>query len=292
MRKKSGFHLRAYVSTFLGFSGLVLLVSGIVLYIAPPGRVAHWVNWRFLGGTKEQWIEIHTILSFLFVAIGIWHLVYNWKPFIHYLKGKTSSMLRWRRESATALLTVVLIGALAMLDVPPLSYVSDLGEMASNAWEAAENKPVIPHAEKLTLKAYSKAAGIPLEQMMKKLASLGYPAKETETIADIGKKLKMAPMALAEIFARAPHSSEGVKVEPEPGTSDLPMGKLSLSAYSNRTGIPVRRFINRLAINGYRAVDTEMIGDIAKKLNTSPAALIELFSRPPQSDPKLKRAEE
>jgi len=289
MEKKSGFHLRAYVSTFLGFSGLVLFVSGIVLYISPPGRVAHWVNWRFLGGTKDQWVALHTILSFLFVAIGIWHLVYNWRPFIHYLKGKKSSLLHWKRESTTALLSVVLIGVLAMLDIPPLSYVSDIGELATDSWEVAENKPVIPHAEKLTLKAYSKTAGVPLEQIVKQLTSLGYQAKETETLEDIGKKLKISPMSLAQMFSRTPRSQDEKKREG--GDPGLSIEKLSLSDYSGRTGIPLKRLINRLELNGYKAVDTETIEDIAGKLDTSPAGLLELFSRPPQSDAKLEKPE-
>ena len=287
MEKKSNFRLRAYVSTFLGFSGLVLLLSGIVLYISPPGRVAHWVNWRFLGGTKDQWSALHTILSFLFIAIGIWHLVYNWRPFIHYLKGKTSSLLRWKRESTTALLTVVLIGVLAVLDIPPLSYVTDLGEMATNSWEVKENKPVIPHAEQLSLKAYSKASRIPLEQMMTQLVSLGYQAKETETLEIIGKNLKMAPMALAAMFGRIPRLQDDKYMNSE--NTGLSMEKLSLYEYGERMGIPVKRLINRLALNGYEAVDTESIENIAEKLETSPAALMELFSRPPQADWKLEK---
>ncbi|MCK5879289.1 MAG: DUF4405 domain-containing protein [Holophagae bacterium] len=287
MKKKSGFHLRAYVSTFLGFAGLILVVSGIVLYIAPQGRVAHWVNWRFLGCTKDQWAAVHTILSFLFAAIGIWHLVYNWKPFIHYLKGKASPLLRWKRESTTALLTVILIAALAILGIPPVSYIADFGEMVTNSWKVGENKPVVPHAEQLSLKAYGVAAGVPLEQILKQLVSLGYQAKETETLEDIGKKLKISPMALAEMFSRTPRS----QIEKTGGgvDADSPIEKLSLSEYSGQTGIPMRRLINRLELNGYKAVDTEVIEDIAGKMEISSAALLELFSRPPQADSKLEK---
>ncbi|NOZ12056.1 MAG: DUF4405 domain-containing protein [Acidobacteria bacterium] len=288
MRKKKSFRLRAYVSVFLGFSGLLLLVSGLVLYIAPPGRVAHWVNWRFLAATKEQWIALHTVLSFLFVGIGIWHLVYNWKPFIHYLKEKGRSMFHWKRESAIALVTVLLIAALALLNVPPLSYISELGTMASNAWETPKTKPVMPHAEKLTLKAYARAAKIPLVQIEKRLAALGYRAAETDTLEKIAGKLKVSPMSLAELFARESRF-HGERKEGSISDAGVSVAKLSLSEYSGKTGIPVKRFIRRLSINGYTATETDTIGEIAAKMNTSPAALVELFSRPPQSDPFLKK---
>ena len=72
------------------------------------------------------------------------------------------------------------------------------------------------------------------------------------------------------------------------GFSGLGMGKLCLSGYSEKVGIPLKRLINRFALNGYKAVETETINEIAAKLNTSSAALIELFSRPPQADWKLK----
>ena len=42
------FQWRAFVTLFVTLSFLLIAVSGLVLYVAPPGRVAHWSStaWR------------------------------------------------------------------------------------------------------------------------------------------------------------------------------------------------------------------------------------------------------
>ena len=55
MEKIKGFKWRG-MFTFLVVLALVVdAVSGIILYIAPPGRVANWTNWQVWGLGKDQW---------------------------------------------------------------------------------------------------------------------------------------------------------------------------------------------------------------------------------------------
>lgn len=46
-------------SVLVAVSFVMLLLSGAMLFVAPPGRVANWSNWRLLGLTKHDWGGLH-----------------------------------------------------------------------------------------------------------------------------------------------------------------------------------------------------------------------------------------
>jgi len=97
MKKK--FSWKAFISFGLTYSFIIILVSGIMLYMSPPGRYAHWVNWKMFGLTKEGWQAIHTVFSYTFVILSIFHLfTINWKSFLSYFKGKTQNGINKKRE--------------------------------------------------------------------------------------------------------------------------------------------------------------------------------------------------
>ena len=64
MRKK--FNWRAFNSLYIVYSFIILSLSGFVLFIAPPGRIANWTNLTIMGFTKHEWQAIHIIFTFLF----------------------------------------------------------------------------------------------------------------------------------------------------------------------------------------------------------------------------------
>jgi hypothetical protein len=71
---KNKFSWKAFISFGLTYSFIIIIVSGVMLYMSPPGRYAHWVNWKILGFTKEGWQAIHTVFSYTFVILSIFHL--------------------------------------------------------------------------------------------------------------------------------------------------------------------------------------------------------------------------
>lgn len=36
-------------------SFLITLLTSVILYVVPEGRVAYWADWHLLGLTKTQW---------------------------------------------------------------------------------------------------------------------------------------------------------------------------------------------------------------------------------------------
>ncbi len=52
--KRPSFAWRAMTSVLIAASFLLVVVSGVVLFVSPPGRVANWGNWRMVGLTKHE----------------------------------------------------------------------------------------------------------------------------------------------------------------------------------------------------------------------------------------------
>ena len=125
---------RSLVSFYLLFISFGLLITGISLYVSPPGRFAHAVGWRFLGFTKEQWTAIHTVSAYIVAIFTVWHLALNWKQLLSYLRSGVRRVYRFKAEFAVALLLTVLVWFGAVFNVPPLSYVMELSEAISNTW--------------------------------------------------------------------------------------------------------------------------------------------------------------
>ena len=101
---KKSFSWRVFISFGLFIAVLMMLVSGVILYISPPGRVANWTDWRMIGLTKRGWQNQHVIFGFAFLILSLFHLFFiNWKAFLSYLKSKTNEGLK----SPGELLTII-----------------------------------------------------------------------------------------------------------------------------------------------------------------------------------------
>jgi len=135
---------RSLSSFFLVFSSLVILVSGIVLYIAPIGRYAHSVDWKILWLDKGQWEALHTLFSFVAVFFSVLHLILNWKVLVNYLWNRVKRVYFFPKELTISLLLTLVITVGTILYVPPFSTVMDWGETFSASWEAnaAKSLPV------------------------------------------------------------------------------------------------------------------------------------------------------
>ncbi|WP_287126754.1 DUF4405 domain-containing protein [Desulfobacter sp.] len=90
--------IRRVVSLTSALSFVVTVVTSVVLYIVPQGRIAYWANWRLWGLTKEQWGAIHINVGILFI-IGLgFHIYYNWKPMMTYLKNNARNLKIFTKE--------------------------------------------------------------------------------------------------------------------------------------------------------------------------------------------------
>ncbi len=135
-RKKQPFYSRGFAVFVLLLDALVLTVSGIVLYIAPPGRYTKWVDWRVFSITKDGWEAIHINFSFLFVLVVLWHVYFNWRVLRGYLRRGVAWTVRYRWELAAAALLTGVVFAGSLLDWPVFGDVVALGERIKAQIEA------------------------------------------------------------------------------------------------------------------------------------------------------------
>ena len=152
MAGRRGFNTRALISLLVASGFLVMAITGIMLYVAPPGRVANWTDWTLLWLTKDQWAAVHISSSLVFVLAGLTHLVMNRKPFFNYLHTRFHGHEMPRAEGIVALAAVVALVWGTLANVPPISFLLDLNERAKLMWStdvAAE--PPFGHAEEVTL---------------------------------------------------------------------------------------------------------------------------------------------
>ncbi|PLY07115.1 MAG: hypothetical protein C0624_03770 [Desulfuromonas sp.] len=168
------FKWRSFVSLVLTASALVMLVSGLVIYVMPEGRIAYWNDWRLLTLDKEQWGAIHTLTSLLFTGFAVWHLVYNWKIFLAYLRDKAGQLWEGRRELVAALLVTLVFTAGSAAGVVPFQPVMDFGKFTKSLWYRGEDVvPPFPHAELMTLKQLAGKMQLNLDGVQKVLVEQG-----------------------------------------------------------------------------------------------------------------------
>jgi transposase-like protein len=188
------FQWRAFVTFFVTFSFLLLAASGLVLYVAPPGRVAHWSLWTMGRLDKEAWQGVHTVFAFLFVLAGAFHLYFNWRVFLSYLRSRLAAGVRMKRELTLATSLVAAIGVLTVAGLPPFATVMEVGERARQAWSVEGSEPPVPHAEILPLERLAALTQMPLERVLANLESAGLAGSTPQaTIAALASRHGLTP---------------------------------------------------------------------------------------------------
>ena len=158
---KKAFSWRVFISFGLFIAVLMMLVSGVILYISPPGRVANWTDWRLIGLTKRGWQNQHVIFGFAFLILSLFHLfIINWKAFFSYLKSKTTEGVKSPAELLTIVILSMLFGIGTYYGIQPFSAVIKFGDAISGSWERQEKQAPVPHAELMTLTQLADQPGL------------------------------------------------------------------------------------------------------------------------------------
>ncbi len=139
---KKFFSLKILTSFCLFLSFMILLVSGVILYVYPEGG-GSGVMAEFGGLTKPVWLNQHIIFGLVFTLFALYHLFFiNWTPFLSYLKKKKNE--GWQRPAelvATVILTsFIAIGTYAHIQPFPAL----LGTGRSIAGSPARNENDAP----------------------------------------------------------------------------------------------------------------------------------------------------
>ncbi|HMB20860.1 MAG TPA: DUF4405 domain-containing protein [Spirochaetota bacterium] len=186
---KRGFSFRAFISLFMFLDFIFIALTGIILYIAPPGRIAYWINWKLAGIDKTGLQTVHTVFALLFIIATVFHVYYNWAVFWNYIISKARSVLNRKAEMLVSITItlIVLIGSIAA--IPPFSTIMEWGDILKDSWHSEAEEPPIPHAELMNVQEIADKTGVPLETAITRLRTAGIKIKRTgQRIAGIAKK--------------------------------------------------------------------------------------------------------
>ncbi|WP_024788259.1 DUF4405 domain-containing protein [Lebetimonas sp. JH369] len=259
--------MRKWIDLFLFYATIIIIFSGIVLYIMPHGRVAYFTGWKFLGIDKDGWDNLHVIFGFFMVIVAIWHIVVNWRALKKYLF--------LQKESVFALLIIALVSIGTIKNIQPFKSVSDLEEYIKNSWEVSKSEIPIAHGELLSLKDFCDKLNIPLNQATDILKEKGIKFNVNETLKEIANKNNLTPVKIYEIIKPKKNSNfQNVKFIPGSG-----IGKMTLSDFCKKYGCNVNETIKTLKSKGINAKKTQTLREIAEDNKITPIDIVKIITK-------------
>ena len=119
---------RALAVFGVSFSFLVMLLSGLLLYVAPKGRLAQQIDWHLLGLGRDGWEGLHIATSLLFAGFVLWHFLVHFRVYTVLLGGTPLHPRGHRNEAWLALAALVFLGVAALMAWPPSSWLIEGNE--------------------------------------------------------------------------------------------------------------------------------------------------------------------
>lgn len=192
--------LKKITSLTLGISFLIMTYTGIMLFIAPHGRVAYWSNWHFLGLTKNQYGDLHTTSMILFMLSAVLHIYYNWKPLMSYLKNSAREITFTKKEFLIAFLInfIFVVGTLFMLQ--PFKVYLEFEESIKDSWIKDYGEPPYGHAEETKLSTFCRKMNIDLKKAKQALNEHNIIFKENQSLKTIAKNNHTTPNDIYKII--------------------------------------------------------------------------------------------
>lgn len=283
MKKK--FNWRGFVSVYITYTFLVMTITGIVLYFSPPGRVAHWSEWKFLGLIKEEWQAIHTIFTFVFIGFTGFHIYFNWKPLINYLRTKMDEVTKLRRELtySTILFLVILVMTIAAL--PPFSSVMDFGEYLSDSWSNEETEPPVPHAEEMSVFELAEVTGKDPYVIWQAFAKNSVTVSDSSiSLGEIAIENNTTPNTL---YGYIRSGSSKVNIDETTTTDDSTehtvikagYGRMTLEQLASQLSMNTEDALDRLQKNNISAETDEKVKDIAVRYDLLPMDIVNILEK-------------
>lgn len=197
---------RKIISLFLFYTLTIGMISGVILYIAPHGSVASMLQWKLIGLDKHSWEAVHVIFGFIMVIAGFFHLYFNWKPFISYIKQKTTTLVSKPFLITTLLVAVIMVGTVNQ--VPPFSTVMDFSDTLKRSWEKGKtsntqtSKGTMGGFGRMSLQEVQESLKLDDATMEQILKKHNISNDKTQKVRDIAGQMAIAPFNVYELFRK------------------------------------------------------------------------------------------
>lgn len=272
---------RAFIAFLVTWSFIVLTVTGLVLYVVPHGRVANWTFWSLVGLDKDGWADVHILFGAVFILAGIWHLYFNWKPFMNYLAQRARGHWSLKRELVTSLVTTVLLTVATLYALPPVSWLLDLNDLAKSAWgRAPGQEPPYARAEATPLPVLAQRLNLDLAEMRAALGQVGIDASDPS--ASLESLAQVHGTTPAALFALLPRPTQALAGSEDPQAIEarltgMGIGAKTLADFAGQEAIPLDEAMRRLAVAGIPAQGDETLKYLAERHGTRPIEIAKML---------------
>lgn len=249
---------RKWIDLLLFYSTLVLIFSGIVLYVMPHGRIAYFTGWKFLGIDKDGWDDVHVIFGFFMSVVVLFHIIVNWRVMKKYL---------FQKESLFSLIIVIFLIAGSVFKIQPVKSVIDFEEFVKNSWEVNKRSVPIAHGELLSLKDFCSKLNINLNDAVKKLKRKGFKFDVNDSLKKIAQKNGVTPVEIYDI----------IKSSSVYGESGKGYGNMTFKKFCEKEKVDFNECIAKLKEKGIKFSKTETLRDIALSNGKSVLEIIKII---------------
>jgi len=273
-QEKKSFYTRGFTTFIIVTAFLVIAFTGAVLFLTPRGRVAHWTDWTFLALDKDQWSSVHYTAAILFIVVAAFHIFFNWKVLLGYIRLKRVKGFRLKREFVAALTVSALFIAGPLLGIPGFRELMVAHDAIKDYWDRTAAQAPVPHAENFSLARFAQQIEVPLETLVAKLGERGIRVDNREvTVAEIARANGLAPSDIHS-FAAPGKTDQGRETYSGRG-----FGRMTLGDYCSEEGLSPGAFIEALENLGVKASESSTLRAVAQALQMTPGDLIQVVQQ-------------
>ncbi|HDJ28183.1 MAG TPA: DUF4405 domain-containing protein [Proteobacteria bacterium] len=270
--------MRKITSLTLIIAGFIELVTSVVLYIMPAGRVAYWTDYHFLGLSKSQWDNIHIVVGFLLLVMAAIHIYYNWRSITAYLKNKAKELTFFTKSFTIALILSLYVAVGTLYNLPPMNYVLQLGEHFTTVANKKYGEPPYGHAELSSLKMFCRKMNIDPAQAEKKLAAAGIKMKGVEeSLLEMARRNDLSPQKLFDFFkdaVRVPEAGDAFLFPENPSPN---FGNKTIEDICERYDLPLLEVMDKLKRAGLKARAGDTVKEISSSNDRNPMSIFEII---------------
>lgn len=273
--------IRKITSLVAALAFLVMMLTSIILYIVPQGRIAYWAGWELWGLSKTQWGDLHINTGVLFfIALGL-HTYYNWGAIAKYLKNPSKQLTIFTKEFNVALVLTLTFIAGTLFQVQPFSGIINVSEGIKDNAAIKYGEPPWGHAELSSLKGFTSKSGLDLDKSISLLSAAGIQVSDTkQSLLTISKANHTTPQVIFDTIkpATLPEPlTATIQTGTLPPRSPNGFGKMSIEDFATKYGVKPGKIIQLLETEEIKATKEMTMKQVAAKAGTIPSELYEIF---------------
>lgn len=269
--------MRKITSLTLVITGLIELITSVVLYILPAGRVAYWSDYQLFGLSKTEWGNIHITVGTLFVVMAGVHIYLNWRPITAYLKNSAKEFTIFTKSFNIALFLSLYFTIGTLYSLPPMNVIIQLGEYFTESANEKYGEPPYGHAELSSLKMFCSRMNLDLAQAMALLKENGITMKGPEQpIGEIAKNNGLTPQKLYSMIKKAEIVQAGgggtFPESPSPG-----FGQKTIKDICQAYNLPLAKVLAGLQDAGFTAQADDTVKAVSGSKGGNPMEVFEII---------------